>query len=63
MLTHNDEEKIEALFGVVNYITKTEQFIIEKTQVNQRTFGYSTRKYEKSNAGRPRTISLDPVAA
>lgn len=63
MLTHNDEEKIEALFGVVNYITKTEQFIIEKTQVNQRTFGYSTRKYEKNNAGRPRTISLDPVAA
>ena len=32
---------------VVDYITKVDQFIIEKTLTNHRTFGYSTRKYEK----------------
>ena len=30
---------------VTQYDVATEQFIIEKGQINQRTFGYSTRKY------------------
>lgn len=63
MLVHDDQEKIDALHGVVDYITKADQFIIEKTLTNQRTFGYSTRKYEKSKAGRPRMTSLDRVPA
>ena len=45
MLTYNDQKKIDALHMVIDHITKTEQFIIEKGQINQRTFGYSTRKY------------------
>ena len=62
MLVHNDLEKIDTLYEVVvKYITKTSQFIIEKNQVKQRTFGYSTRKLEKSNAGRPRKIVLGAI--
>ena len=57
-LVHHDQEKIDALYGVVDYLTKSDQFIIEQTLTKQRTFGYSTRKYQKSNAGRPRTTSL-----
>lgn len=45
MLTYDDQEKIDALHVMIDHITKTEQFIIEKGQINQRTFGYSTRKY------------------
>lgn len=63
MLVHNDEEKINTLYEVVDYITKTSQFIIEKSQIRQRAFGYSTRKYKKSKAGRPRMTSLGRVAA
>ena len=58
ILVYNDQEKIDTLYEVVDYITKTSQFIIEKSQVEKRTFGYSTRNLEKSNAGRPRKISL-----
>lgn len=54
MVAYNDHEKIENLHTVINYITKPEQFIIEKSQIGQRVFGYSTRKYKKSKAGRPR---------
>jgi hypothetical protein len=62
MLVHDDKEKIDTLYEVVvNYITKTSQFIIEKSQVKQRTFGYSTRKLEKSKAGRPRKIALGAI--
>jgi len=45
VITHDDQEKIDALHLMIDHITKTEQFIIEKGQTNQRTFGYSTRKY------------------
>lgn len=58
MVVYDDQEKIDILYEVVDYITKTSQFIIEKSQVKQRTFGHSTRKYEKSKAGRPRKIAL-----
>lgn len=54
LVAHNDHEKIETLDKVVDYITKPEQFILEKSQLGQRVFGYSTRKYKKSKAGRPR---------
>lgn len=47
VITHDDQEKIDALHLMIDHITKTEQFIIEKNQINQRTFGYSTRKYAK----------------
>ena len=61
-LVHDDQEKINALYMVVDYITKVDQFIIEKTLTNHRTFGYSTRKYEKSNAGRPRKINAGSIS-
>lgn len=48
ILVHDDHEKIETLYSVVDYITKADQFIIEKTLKNHRTFGYSTRKLEKA---------------
>lgn len=60
-LVHDDQEKINALYMVVDYITKVDQFIIEKTLTNYRTFGYSTRKYEKSKAGRPRQITAGSI--
>ncbi len=62
ILVHDDHEKIETLYSVVDYITKTDQFIIEKTLKNHRTFGYSTRKYEKSSAGRPRKINAGSIS-
>ena len=62
MLVHDDQEKVDTLFSVVDYITKVDQFIIEKTLTNLRTFGYSTRKYEKSNAGRPRKLSTGSIS-
>ena len=62
-LVHDDQEKIRALYMVVDYITKADQFIIEKTLRNHRTFGYSTRKLEKSKAGRPRKISTGSISA
>lgn len=61
-LVHDDQEKINALYMVVDYITKVDQFIIEKTLKNQRTFGYSTRKLEKSKAGRPRNINAGSIS-
>ncbi|BBF77289.1 inovirus-type Gp2 protein [Acinetobacter nosocomialis] len=61
-LVHDDLEKINALYMVVDYITKVDQFIIEKTLTNHRTFGYSTRKYEKSSAGRPRKINAGSIS-
>ena len=45
ILTHDDQEKIDSLNKMIDHITKTEQFILERSQINQRTFGYSTRKY------------------
>ncbi|WCE62822.1 hypothetical protein PL331_19720 (plasmid) [Acinetobacter baumannii] len=45
ILTHDDQEKIDSLNKMIYHITKTEQFILERSQINQRTFGYSTRKY------------------
>ena len=63
ILVHDDHEKIETLYSVVDYITKADQFIIEKTLKNHRTFGYSTRKLEKSKAGRPRKISTGSISA
>ncbi len=57
ILVHDDHEKIDTLHSVVDYFTKADQFIIEKTLKNHRTFGYSTRKLEKSKAGRPRQIN------
>ncbi|MBR7680926.1 YagK/YfjJ domain-containing protein [Acinetobacter nosocomialis] len=62
ILVHDDHEKTETLYSVVDYITKADQFIIEKTLKNHRTFGYSTRKYEKSNAGRPRKINAGSIS-
>ncbi|WP_180165059.1 inovirus-type Gp2 protein [Acinetobacter sp. YH12049] len=62
MLVHNDQEKVDILFSVVDYITKVDQFIIEKTLSNYRTFGYSTRKYEKRKAGRPRQINARSIS-
>lgn len=62
ILVHDDHEKIETLYSVVDYITKADQFIIEKTLKNHRTFGYSTRKLEKSKAGRPRRISSGSIS-
>ena len=62
ILVHNDHEKIDTLHSVVDYITKADQFIIEKTLKNNRTFGYSTRKLEKSKAGRPRRISSGSIS-
>ncbi|MFY6009236.1 hypothetical protein ACOUVN_07815, partial [Acinetobacter baumannii] len=61
-LVHDDQEKINALYMVVDYITKVDQFIIEKTLKNHRTFGYSTRKLEKSKAGRPRNINAGSIS-
>ena len=61
MLVHDDQEKVDILFSVVDYITKVDQFIIEKTLTNYRTFGYSTRKFEKSKAGRPRQITAGSI--
>lgn len=61
-LIHDDQEKINALYMVVDYITKVDQFIIEKTLKNHRTFGYSTRKLEKSKAGRPRNINAGSIS-
>lgn len=64
ILVHDDHEKIDALYLlVVKYLTKTSQFIIEKSQIKQRIFGYSTRKLEKSKAGRPRRISSGLISA
>ena len=62
ILVHDDHEKIDTLHSVVDYITKADQFIIEKTLKNHRTFGYSTRKYEKSSAGRPRKINAGSIS-
>lgn len=62
MLVHNDQEKVDVLFSVVDYITKVDQFIIEKMLSNYRTFGYSTRKYEKRKAGRPRQINARSIS-
>ncbi len=62
ILVHDDHEKIETLYSVVDYITKADQFIIEKTLKNHRTFGYSTRKLEKSKAGRPRQINAGSIS-
>lgn len=45
VLTYDNQEKISALHMEIDHITKTEQFILEKSQISQRTFGYSTRKY------------------
>ena len=61
-LAHDDQEKIDTLYLVVDYITKADQFIIEKTPTNHRTFGYSTRKLDKSKAGRPRRISSGSIS-
>lgn len=61
-LAHDDQEKIDTLYLVVDYITKTDQFIIEKTPTNLRTFGYSTRKYERSKIGRPRQINAGSIS-
>lgn len=44
LITHDDQEKNDTLHLMIDHITKTEQFILEKNQINQRTFGYSTRK-------------------
>lgn len=63
ILVHNDHEKIDTLHSVVDYITKADQFIIEKTLKNHRTLGYSTRKLEKSKVGRPRRISSGLISA
>ena len=62
ILVHDDHEKIDTLYSVVDYITKADQFIIEKTLKNHRTFGYSTRKLEKSKAGRPRNINAGSIS-
>jgi hypothetical protein len=63
ILVHNDHEKINTLNEVIiNYLTKTSQFIIEKIQVGQRAFGYSTRKLEKSKVGRPRKINAGSIS-
>ncbi|NNG76129.1 inovirus-type Gp2 protein [Acinetobacter sp. ANC 4277] len=62
ILVHDDHEKIDTLYSVVDYITKADQFIIEKTLKNHRTFGYSTRKLEKSKAGRPRKINAGSIS-
>lgn len=62
ILVHDDHEKIETLYSVVDYITKADQFIIEKKLKNHRTFGYSTRKLEKSKAGRPRKINTGSIS-
>ena len=61
-LVHDDQEKISALYMVVDYITKADQFIIQKTLRNHRTFGYSTRKLEKSKAGKPRKIGTGSIS-
>lgn len=58
LVAHNDHEKIETLDKVVDYITKPEQFILERSEIRQRIFGYSTRKYKKSKAGRPRVSAM-----
>lgn len=53
-ISHDDEEARKNLEIVMSYLSKTDQFLMEKTLKKYRVFGTSTRKIEKSKVGRPR---------
>lgn len=53
-ISHDDEEARQNLEIVMSYLSKTDQFLMEKTLKKYRVFGTSTRKIEKSQSGRPR---------
>lgn len=53
-ISHDDEEARKNLEIVMSYLSKTDQFLMEKTLKKYRVFGTSTRKIEKSQSGRPR---------
>lgn len=53
-ISHDDEEARQSLEIVMSYLSKTDQFLMEKTLKKYRVFGTSTRKIEKSQSGRPR---------
>lgn len=53
-ISHDDDAARSNIELMIDYIVKTDQFIIEKTLTKYRTFGVSSRKLNKSNRGRPR---------
>jgi hypothetical protein len=53
-ISHDNEEARQNLEIVMSYLSKTDQFLMEKTFKKYRVFGTSTRKIEKSQSGRPR---------
>lgn len=53
-ISHDDEEARKNLEIVMSYLSKTDQFLMEKTLKKYRVFGTSTRQIEKSQSGRPR---------
>ena len=53
-ISHDDEEARQNLEIVMSYLSKTDQFLMEKTLKKYRVFGTSTRLIKKSSSGRPR---------
>lgn len=53
-ISHDDEEARKNLEIVMSYLSKTDQFLMERTLKKYRVFGTSTRQIEKSQSGRPR---------
>lgn len=53
-ISHDDKEARQNLEIVMSYLSKTDQFLMEKTLKKYRVFGTSTRSIEKSPSGRPR---------
>lgn len=53
-ISHDNEEARQNLEIVMSYLSKTDQFLMEKTLKKYRVFGTSTRKIKKSQSGRPR---------
>jgi len=53
-ISHDDEVARKNLEIVMSYLSKTDQFLMEKTLKKYRVFGTSTRQIEKSQSGRPR---------
>ena len=52
-ISHDDEAR-QNLEIVMSYLSKTDQFLMEKTLKRYRVFGTSTRSIKKSPSGRPR---------
>lgn len=53
-ISYDDEDARKNLEILMSYLSKTDQFLIEKTLKKYRVFGTSTRQIKKSQSGRPR---------